>query len=59
MLVKRRGQAFWAAARSNRPDQTFCMSHDVNLNKVVEDGDAFKNFSLFEDYANTIVGNEM
>lgn len=37
--------------------KTFCMSHDVDLNKVVEDGDTFKNLSLFEDYANTIVGN--
>ena len=38
--------------------KTFCMSHDVDLNKVVEDGDTFKNLSLFEDYANTIVGND-
>ena len=37
---------------------TFCMSHDVDLSKVVEDGDTFKNLSLFEDYANTIVGND-
>lgn len=29
--------------------KTFCMSHDVDLNKVVEDGDTFKNLSLFED----------
>ena len=34
------------------------MSHGVDLNKVVEDGDTFKNLSLFEDYANTIVGKE-
>ena len=38
--------------------KTFCMSHDVDLNKVAEDGDTFKNLSLFEDYANTIVGND-
>lgn len=38
--------------------KTFCMSHDVDLSKVVEDGDTFKNLSLFEDYANTIVGND-
>ena len=38
--------------------KTFCMSHDVDLNKAVEDGDTFKNLSLFEDYANTIVGND-
>ena len=38
--------------------KTFCMSHDVDLNKVIEDGDTFKNLSLFEDYANTIVGND-
>lgn len=38
--------------------KTFCMNHDVDLNKVVEDGDTFKNLSLFEDYANTIVGND-
>lgn len=38
--------------------KTFCMSHDVDLNKVVEDGNTFKNLSLFEDYANTIVGND-
>ena len=38
--------------------KTLCMSHDVDLNKVVEDGDTFKNLSLFEDYANTIVGND-
>ena len=25
--------------------KTFCMSHDVDLNKVVEDGDTFKNFA--------------
>lgn len=35
--------------------KTFCMSHDVDLNKVVEDGDTFKNLSLFEDY----IGNSV
>ncbi len=37
---------------------TFCLSHDVDLNKVVENGDTFKNLSLFQDYANIIVGND-
>ena len=30
----------------------------MDLSKVVEDGDTFKNLSLFEDYANIIVGND-
>ena len=38
--------------------KAFCMSHDVDLSKVVEDGDTFKNLSLFEDYANIILGND-
>lgn len=38
--------------------KAFCMSHDVDLSKVIENGDTFKNLSLFEDYANILVGNE-
>ena len=30
----------------------------MDLGKVVEDGDTFKNLSIFEDYANIIVGND-
>ena len=35
-----------------------CLNINVDLSKVVEDGDTFKNLSLFEDYANIIVGND-
>ena len=35
--------------------RVFCLSHNVDLGKVVEDGDTFKNLSIFEDYANIIV----
>lgn len=35
-----------------------CLNIHVDLSKVVEDGDTFKNLSLFEDYANIIVGND-
>lgn len=38
--------------------RVFCLSHNVDLGKVVEDGDTFKNLSIFEDYANIIVGND-
>ena len=38
--------------------KAFCLSHNVDLSKVVEDGDTFKNLSFFEDYANIIVGND-
>ena len=38
--------------------KAFCMSHNVDISKVVEDGDTFKSLSLFEDYANIIVGND-
>lgn len=38
--------------------KAFCMSHDVDLSKVVENGDTFKNLSFFEDYANIILGND-
>ena len=34
--------------------KAFCLSHNVDLSKVVEDGDTFKNLSFFEDYANII-----
>ena len=30
--------------------KAFCLSHNVDLSKVVEDGDTFKNLSFFEDY---------
>ncbi len=36
----------------------FCLNINVDLSKVVEEGDTFKNLSLFEDYANIIVGND-
>lgn len=38
--------------------RVFCLSHNVDLGKVVEDGNTFKNLSIFEDYANIIVGND-
>lgn len=38
--------------------RVFCLSYNVDLGKVVEDGDTFKNLSIFEDYANIIVGND-
>lgn len=38
--------------------KAFGMSHDVDISKVVEDGDTLKNLSLFEGYANIIVGND-
>ena len=37
---------------------TFCMKQGADLSKVIEDGDTFKNLSLFEDYANIIVSND-
>jgi type I restriction enzyme R subunit len=36
----------------------FCDNHDIDLGRIVKDSDVFKNLSLFEDYANTIVGND-
>lgn len=36
----------------------FCLNLNVDLSKVVESEDTFKNLSLFEDYANTIVGSD-
>jgi len=36
----------------------FCDNHDIDLNRVVEDSDVFKNLSLFEDYANAVVSND-
>ena len=38
--------------------KTFCLNHKVDLSKVIGGEDIFKNLSLFEDYANTIVGND-
>ena len=35
----------------------FCLNLNVDLSKVVESEDTFKNLSLFEDDANTIVGS--
>ncbi|NLB82275.1 MAG: type I restriction endonuclease subunit R, partial [Clostridiaceae bacterium] len=35
----------------------FCLDHGVDLKAVVDENDVFRNLSLFEDYANTIVGN--
>jgi len=36
----------------------FCFAHGVDLKAVVDENDVFRNLSLFEDYANTIVGND-
>ena len=36
----------------------FCLNNGVDLSKVVDETDVFKNLSLFEDYANIIVGND-
>lgn len=36
----------------------FCLVHGVDLKAVVDEKDVFKNLSLFEDYANIIVGND-
>lgn len=36
----------------------FCFAHGVDLKVVVDENDVFHNLSLFEDYANTIVGND-
>ena len=36
----------------------FCLRHNVDLSNIVKDEDTFKNLSLFEDYANIIVGND-
>ena len=36
----------------------FCLNNGVDLSKVVAETDVFKNLSLFEDYANIIVGND-
>lgn len=38
--------------------KVFCLSHDIDLSKVVENGDTFKNLSCFEDFADIIVGND-
>lgn len=38
--------------------KTFCLDHKVDLSKVIGSDDTFKELSLFEDYANTIVGND-
>lgn len=36
----------------------FCLAHGVDLKAVVDEQDVFRNLSLFEDYANIIVGND-
>jgi len=36
----------------------FCLTHGVDLKAVVDEQDVFRNLSLFEDYANIIVGND-
>ena len=38
--------------------KVFCLNHNVDLVKTVEDDDTFKNLSIFEDYANIIVSND-
>ncbi len=37
---------------------SFCLENGVDLSKVIDETDVFKNLSLFEDYANIIVGND-
>ena len=36
----------------------FCAAHGADLTKVVGQEDTFKNLALFEEYANSIVGND-
>lgn len=37
---------------------SFCNVHGIDLSRVVTDTNVFKNLSLFEDFANIIVGND-
>lgn len=36
----------------------FCKDHGADLSSVVDEQDVFKNLAQFEDYANTIIGND-
>lgn len=36
----------------------FCLAHGVDLSLVISGEDVFKNLSLFEDFANTIISND-
>lgn len=36
----------------------FCLNNGVDLSKVIDETNVFKNLSLFEEYANIIVGND-
>lgn len=36
----------------------FCLNQGVDLSLVISEGDVFKNLSLFEDFANTLLGND-
>ena len=36
----------------------FCLKQNVDLNKIIEDDDAFNNLALFEQYADKIVAND-
>lgn len=37
---------------------SFCNAHGIDLNLVVAESNVFKNLSLFEDFANIVVGND-
>ena len=36
----------------------FCKDHGADLSLVIDEQDVFKNLAQFEDYANTIIGND-
>ena len=36
----------------------FCTNQGIDLSLVVTENDVFKNLSIFEDYANTLIGND-
>ena len=36
----------------------FCNRHSIDLSRIVTESNVFHNLSLFEDYANTILGND-
>lgn len=38
--------------------KSFCLNQGVDLSLVISDDDVFKNLSLFEDFANTLLGND-
>lgn len=38
--------------------KSFCLNQGVDLSLVISEDDVFKNLSLFEDFANTLLGND-